>query len=144
MNGERGFALLEAIAVIGVAALCVAALALAASGATKFAGRASGPNRRAALAFARQTLRTAQDAWKYGAPGWVPAGSTSALIPFPARITASLAPGGAETAAISITVEYSPDPTQNDSGIVTLESSLRAAAPLPGTRIEQPGTIAHP
>lgn len=143
MNGERGYALLEALAALGLAALCVTALALAARGAARVQTQTGGPNRRAALAFARQTLRVAQDAWKYGSPGAAPAGSATALIPFPARVSATVEPDGEDAATISVRVEYSPDPATNDSGVVTLEGAVHAMAPLPGSRVEA-AAVAQP
>jgi type II secretory pathway pseudopilin PulG len=154
MKRERGFALLETVAVVGIVAIGAAALVLAISGAAKFSAHASGPNRTAALEYARQMLRVAQDAWKYGSPGSAPNGSADVTVPvagpdaiattMPARVTATVVPDSETGASISIAVSYTPDPGRNDSGSVTLSGRLRAIAPLPGTQVVQPGYVAQP
>lgn len=154
MKGQRGFALIEAVVVVGIAAMCAGTLVLALAGAAKFGARAGGPHRTAALLFARQTLRIAQDAWKYGPPGSAPAGTAGVSIPvagpeatattMPARISATIGDAGGTGASLSITVSYPPDSGHADTGSVTLSGPLRAIAPLPGSQVERPGLIAQP
>lgn len=154
MKTQRGFALVEAVIVIGIAAVCAGALLLAISGVAKFGSHAGGPNRTAALAFARQTLRIAQNAWKYGSPGDSPNGTAAVTIPvagpdatattMPASVNAVLGTVDASGTSLSITVSYPPDPGRADPGTVTLSGRLRVLAPPPGARLEQPGLIAQP
>lgn len=143
MKAQSGFALLEAVAGAGIAAICAGTLILALSGVAKFGAHANGPNRAAALALARQTLRTAQNAWKYGSPGEAPAGTTD-LKTLGAHVTATLARGEADGADLSVTVSYTPDPGRADPGSVTITGHVRALAPLPGSQIDRPGLVAQP
>ena len=153
MNAQRGFALVEAVVVVGIAAMCAGTLVLALAGAAKFGAHAGGPHRIAALLFARQTLRIAQNAWKYGPPGSAPAGTAGVSIPvagpqatataMPARISATI-DGGSNGASLSITVSYPPDSGRADPGSVTLSGPLRVIAPLPGSQVERAGLIAQP
>jgi len=146
---QRGFALLEAIAIVAVVSLSAGALLLAISASAKF-GSASGRNRIAAALLAAQTLRVAEHAWKYGALADAPAGSVTAAMPVsgsttpvPVIISSAISSQTAEGAALTITVSYPPGQA-GDSGTVTVTGTLRVKAPLPGAQIERPGLIPQP
>jgi type II secretory pathway pseudopilin PulG len=147
---QRGFALLEAIAVIAVVSLCGGALLLAVSAAARLE-RGPGRNRAAASILAAQTLRVAEDAWKYGTLQDAPGGSavTSMHVQgssevVPVTISSAISSQTADGAAITITVSYPAAQTGDDSGIVTLTGALRVKAPLPGAQVERPGLIPRP
>ncbi len=129
-------------------ALAAAILALAAGAAlyavarfAKYSAQQAPAQRTAAIAIAEQTLRVAQDAWKYGPPGNAPAGTQR--IPLPGTLTTTLSSGEA-SAHITVTVQYTPDPSRNDTGIVSVSGDVVEKAPLPGSQIDRPGLITGP
>ena len=148
MKPQRGFALLEAIAVVAIVSLCAGALftAILASAAS---GLGPGRNRAAAALLAAQTLRGAENAWKYGAPGDAPSGSSATSMPVPGSgtvpvtISSAISSQTADGAAITITVSYPPE-RAGDSGAITVTGALRVKAPLPGSQVERPGLIPQP
>ena len=148
MKRQRGFALLEAIAVLAITSLCAGALLLAVLASASI-GLAPGRNRTAAALLAAQTLRGAENAWKYGSPGNAPAGPVPAsmLVPgsgaVPVTISSEIASQSADGATISVTVSYPPE-RAGDSGAITVTGALRVKAPLPGSQIERPGFIPQP
>lgn len=144
MKAQRGFALIEAVIVIGIVAACAGALLLALANAAKSGTRAMGPNHVAALRLAAQTLRVAANAWKYGSLGDAPSGTEVASVPVPLQIVSSVSQTGASSAVMTVTVSYTPDPGRAEPGSVTLSGTLRAKAPLPGARVEQDGLISAP
>ncbi len=144
MKAQAGFALVEAIAVTAIVAAGAGVLILALSSVTKFASHAAGPNRVAASLFAEQTLRTAENAWKYGPPGNAPSGTLETAIPTPVTVVSTISQTSASGADITVSVSYTPDPGRDEPGSVTLNGVLRARAPLPGTRVERSGLIIAP
>jgi len=144
VKAQAGFALIEAIAAIAIAAVCAGALILALSSVAKSGSHAAGRNRVAATLFAEQTLRVAEDAWKYGSPGDAPSGTFETSIPNPISVVSTITQNGSSAADITVTVAYTPDPGHEEPGSVTLRGKLRAKAPLPGARVEQSGLIAAP
>ena len=154
MRLQTGFALIEVLAVIGIVAICAGTLILAISGFAKFGSHAIGRNRLAATLFAEQTLRVAENAWKYGSPGAAPSGSAQVALPvampsstpttIPATVSSTLSNAGSG-ATIAVTVLYTPDPQHpDDPGRVTLSGILTVKAPLPGAQIERPGFVPLP
>jgi type II secretory pathway pseudopilin PulG len=144
VKAQAGFALIEAIAVIAIAAACAGALILALSSVPKSGSHATGRNRVAASLFAEQILRVAEDAWKYGSHGDAPSGTFETSIPNPVSVVSTITRNDSSGADISVTVSYTPDPGHDESGSVTLRGKLRAKAPLPGARVEQSGLISAP
>jgi Tfp pilus assembly protein PilE len=147
---QRGLALLEALAVVAIVALCAGALLAAVSAVAKLDG-SPGRNRAAAALLAAQILRVAEDAWKYGTPGEAPAGSTTAFLPLegssstvPVTISTALSSRTADGAAITVTVSYPSGEEGAGSAAVSMSAPLRVKAPLPGTQVERPGLIPQP
>jgi hypothetical protein len=130
-------------------AIAAAIIAIAAGGALyaignfgKYLAQQSGPRHAAALVLAQQTLRVAQDAWKYGSPGGAPSGTQSLALP--GSVTTSVSPSGS-SAQITVTVQYTPDPAhRSDPGTVTIQGRADTKAPLPGSQIVRPGLIPLP
>lgn len=146
--------LLEAVLAAAIVAFATGAWLSASSAFARFSTHQASPVRSAAQALAQQTLRVAQDAWKYGSPGTVPSGSWqtgvalnapgAAAAAAPVTVSASVASSG-QTADITVTVRYTPDPQhRGDSGVVSLNGSLSVKAPPPGARLLQPGLIPEP
>lgn len=140
--------------VVAVVAIATGAW-LSASGAFgRFSTHQASPVRSAAQVLAEQTLRVAQDAWKYGSPGSLPSGTWPTSVPLNAPDAApSSAPvtvianvtSSAQTANISVTVQYTPDPQHpGDSGTVTLNGTLLVKAPAPGATLVQPALVPQP
>ncbi|HEX5273917.1 MAG TPA: prepilin-type N-terminal cleavage/methylation domain-containing protein [Candidatus Rubrimentiphilum sp.] len=148
MKPQRGFALLEAIAVIAIASLCAGAL-LTAVFASALLRATPDRNRAAAAVLAAQGLRVAENAWKYGSPGDAPNGSTAVSMPVPGAgsvpvtISSAISSQTEEGAVVAITVSYPPEQA-GDSGAVTITGALRVKAPLPGSQLERPGLIPQP
>ena len=149
MKPQLGFALLEAIAVVAIASLCTGVLFLAVSAAVRLETR-PGRYRAAAAMLAAQTLRVAEDAWKYGTPG-APSGSAPAFMHVqgsnqvvPVTISSAISSQTADGAAITITISYPPGQYGGDSGAVSIGGTLRVKAPLPGAQVERPALIPHP
>jgi hypothetical protein len=114
--------------------------ALAAFG--KHLAAQNGAARTSALHVAQQTLRIAQNAWKYGSPGNAPAGVQSISLPGTIATTVN---ASAIPAQITVTVTYTPEPGRSgDSGVVSVSGVLEAKAPLPGSQVDRPGLVALP
>lgn len=152
---QRGFTLIEAAIACGIVGMTLLALFFALSSFSKFDAHAAGPNRTAARVLAEQTLRIAEDAWKYGAIGNAPSGtwSTTLRIPnagsatpasIPVTITSALANANATSTSIAITVGYPPDPDRGDTGTITINGTLQVRAPLPGARVLYPSLVPLP
>jgi hypothetical protein len=104
----------------------------------------------AAVATAQQSLRVAQNAWKYGSPGSAPSGSRQITLALnatanePATLTTSIG-GSTSPAQITVTVRYTPEPGRaGDSGIVSVSGEVDVKAPLPGSQVVRPGLIPLP
>lgn len=106
----------------------------------KYVAQQDSPQRKAALLLAQQTLRIAQNAWKYGSPGSAPTGTQS--IGNLTVTTAISGSGGAQQ--ITATVQYTPAPGHSDSGTVRISGALSVKAPLPGSRVDRPGLVPLP
>lgn len=150
LRRQSGVTLLETL--VAAALLIVAAggvlYVLAAFG--KHVAQQGGPARMAALVVAQQTLRVAQDAWKYGSPGAAPSGSQSITLPLnasgtaPATLTTTVS-GSGTSAQVTVTVRYTPEPGRSgDSGIVSVSGEVVQKAPLPGSQVSKPGLIPLP
>lgn len=151
MKGRRqsGITLVETAVAAGIIAIALGGTLFALAQFGRYVRQQGGPARTAALVAAQQTLRVAQDAWKYGSPGSAPSGTQTIALPIneaavaPATITTTVA-GSATSAQITVTVRYTPEPGRNDSGVVTLSGQLAVKAPLPGSHIDRPGLVPLP
>jgi type II secretory pathway pseudopilin PulG len=132
--------ILEGAVAAAILAIAAGAALYALSSFGKYVAQQNSPQRKAALLLAQQTLRMAQNAWKYGSPGSAPAGTQTTGF---ASVSTSLSGGGA-TAQLSVTVRYTPAPEHDDSGTVTISGELSAKAPRPGTQIDHPGLVPLP
>lgn len=142
--------LIEAIVAAAIVTVVSAAVFWAVASFGKHVAQQGGPARTAALLVAEQTLRVAQDAWKYGSPGSAPSGSQSITLPLrsatsaPATITTAISASTSPT-QISVTVNYTPEPGRNgDTGVVTVTGQVDVKAPLPGSQVNRPGLIPLP
>jgi type II secretory pathway pseudopilin PulG len=147
---QQGITLVETAVAAAILALAIGAALYAVGGFGKYVAQQGGPARTAALIAAQQTLRVAQNAWKYGSPGSAPAGSQSITLPLsttttaPATLTTSV-DGSASPARITVTVRYTPEADRSgDSGVVSLSGEVDAKAPLPGTQVQRPGLVPVP
>lgn len=127
---QSGFSLIEAILAGAIVAIAAGAWLSAASAFGRFATHQVSPARSAALLLAEQTLRVAQDAWKYGSPGSAPSGTWTTGGHTVQTVTA----GGTGSSSVTVTVD----------GIVTLHGTLSVKAPLPGSRIVPSTLIPQP
>lgn len=146
--------LLEALFAVAVVAVAGGAW-LSASGAfARFSTHQASPVRAAAQVLAEQTLRVAQDTWKYGSPGSAPSGSWSTALAVnaanaaptsvPAGVRTSIAASG-QSANLTVTVTYTPDPQHpDDTGSVTLSGVLDVKAPAPGSTLVAPALVPQP
>jgi type II secretory pathway pseudopilin PulG len=149
-HAQSGITLLETVVAAGMLAVAIAGVLFALTGFSKFAAQQGGVARMAALTVAQQTLRVAQDAWKYGSPGAAPSGSQTILLPLsmsttaPATLTATVSANGS-SAQVTVTVQYTPEPNRTgDTGIVSVSGDLVQKAPLPGSQISRTGLIPMP
>lgn len=147
---QSGITLVETVIAAGIVAVAVGGVLLALTAVGKYVRRQGGPARMAALVSAQQTLRIAQNAWKYGSPGGAPAGSETIALPInaattaPATITTAVASSGT-SAQITVTVQYTPEPGRsNDTGVVTVSGQVAVKAPLPGSHVDRPGLVPLP
>lgn len=139
---QSGVTLLEAAVCAGIVAIAAGTALFAVASFGRHLAQPGGAARMAALLAAQQTLRVAQDAWKYGSPGGAPSGSQ--IIALPATVTTAV-DASTSPARITVTVHYTPEPGRNgDSGVVELTGELSAKAPLPGSRVQRPGLIPLP
>lgn len=143
-HGQQGFSLIEAMVATAVVAVSVGAMLFALGAFAKFGAHQAGPNREAATLYAQQTLRIAQDVWKYGPQNGVPSGTTRITTPISATVTAALTGIDQDSATMTVTVAYTPDPNHGDPGIVSMNGVLEAQAPIPGSRLVRPGLIPLP
>jgi type II secretory pathway pseudopilin PulG len=132
--------ILEAAVVATILAIAAVAALSAIATFGKYVARQDSQQRKAALLLAQQTLRIAQNAWKYGSPGTAPAGTQSTGA---ATISTAISGSGASQ-QITVTVRYTPAPEHNDSGTVSISGALSVKAPLPGTRVDRPGLVPLP
>lgn len=147
---ESGITLVETAVAGAILALAVGTALCATAAFGKHIAQQGGPARTAALIAAQQTLRVAQNVWKYGSPGNAPAGSQSITLPLS---TATAAPatlvttidGSTSPARITVTVKYTPEPDRPaDSGAVSISGEVDEKAPLPGTQVQRPGLVPIP
>ena len=136
------------MAVSAIVVLCAGALFMAASAALKMSAR-PGRYRAAAQLLAQQTLRTAENAWKYGSAGGAPAGSAeeSMLVAgtsVPVTVSSTVVSQDANGAEIDVTVAYPAVPGGDEPGAITISGAVRVMAPLPGAQVERPGLIPQP
>ena len=147
--------LIETSASAAIVALAAGAMLFALGTFGRFGAHQTGPVHAAAAAAAEDTLRVAQDAWKYGTPGTAPSGTATetvliavpgaAATAVPVQVSTSLSAAGANGANIAVTVRYPPDSSHpGDTGTVTLTGAAAATAPLPGSQIVEPSAIPAP
>jgi prepilin-type N-terminal cleavage/methylation domain-containing protein len=154
MQRQRGFTLLESA--IAAAIICLAAGALLSAMAEfgRFSSHQAGPVRAAATLLAEQTLRVAENAWKYGSPGDAPVGTIETTVPVlgpngatsaPVSVQTQISSASPASAQIVVTVLYTPEPDRvRDSGDVTLSGDLQMQSPLPGSTIAPASLIPQP
>ena len=148
-RSQSGITLVETAVAAAIVVVAIGGVLFAIASFGKFVRRQGGPGRMAALVAAQQTLRIAQNAWKYGAPGSAPSGSETITLPLnsattaPATITTAIASSGT-SAQLTVTVRYTPEPGRNDSGVVVLSGPVSVKAPLPGSQIDRPGLVPLP
>lgn len=147
---QSGFSLLETLVAAALLAVATVGVLYTVAVLGKHVAQQGGPARMAALVVAQQTLRVAQDAWKYGSPGSAPSGSQSITLPMndaasaPAMLTTTVS-GSASLAQVTVTVQYTPEPGRTgDSGIVSVSGEVIQKAPLPGSQLSKPGLIPLP
>lgn len=153
-TAQAGFTLIESLIAAAVAGVAVVAFASAAAGFGRFAAHQAGPVHEAAAAMAAQTLRVAQDAWKYGAPGQAPAGTLQTRVTVmragkaaevPVTLTTALGGVSATSAQVTVTVSYSPDPDHpQDDGMVTVRGAAQVQAPLPASTVAPAPLVPQP
>lgn len=153
-TAQGGFTLIESAIAAAVAGVAVVAFASAAAGFGRFAAHQAGPVHEAAAALAAQTLRVAQNAWKYGPPGQAPAGTfqtrltvvrAGKVAQVPVTLTTSLGAPNATSADVTVTVSYSPDPDHpQDPGVVTLRGAAQVQAPLPASTVAPAPLVPQP
>lgn len=154
-RGQQGFTLIESLVAAAVLAVATGAFLYAAGEFGRFSSHQAGPVRSAASVLAEQTLRVAQDSWKYGSPGTAPSGSFQTSAPLnvpggapttaPLSITTNLNGGAAGSAQIDVTVRFTPDPDHlQDTGSVSLSGQVQVKAPLPGSTVAPAAFIPQP
>lgn len=148
-RGQSGITLVETALAAGIIVVAAGGALFAITSFAKHLRDQGGAAHAAALIAAQQTLRIAQNVWKYGSPGSAPAGSQTVALPLnkvttqPATITTRVVPNGT-SAQITVTVQYTPEPGRQDSGVVTMSGQVSAKAPLPGSQIDRPGLVPLP
>lgn len=142
-RAQAGFTLVEAAVATAIVAIAAGGALYAFASFARYGSHVDGPHRAAAVRLANRTLRAAEDAWKYGSPGLSPAGTQTVADPYPASVTAKLSGVTPNTATLTVTVRYTPDPSRDD-GVVRLSSVLESQAPPPGSTLTQPGLIPAP
>ena len=154
-RSQAGFTLVECAIAVAVAGIAICGLISAMNGFARFAGHQASPAHDAAAQLADQTLRIAEDAWKYGSPGAAPAGTASVSVPLarpgaaatlmPMNVTTSVTNATASSAHIDVTVRYTPDPNRpGDRGAAGISADIDVAAPAPGARITESGLVPQP
>ena len=142
LRRQSGITLVETAVAAAIVAIALGGAVAAMAMFGKYVAQTDSPARRASLLLAQQTLRVAQNAWKYGSPGAAPSGTQIATLPN-ASVTTSIA-GSGTSAQITVTVRYTPDPAHADSGVVSISGQLTAKAPLPGSELDRPGLVPLP
>ncbi|MDQ6823481.1 MAG: prepilin-type N-terminal cleavage/methylation domain-containing protein [Candidatus Eremiobacteraeota bacterium] len=140
---QRGFTLIEALVAVALVLLCIGGAISGAANVGRYATAPGGPNRIAALAAAETAARLAQNVWKYGAPpgGPVPNGTWSTIysgVPLTVAATCTVA------GDLRITVSYPADPSRNETGVISLHTTLHSLAPRPGENVVRPGLVPAP
>ncbi|HEY9180048.1 MAG TPA: prepilin-type N-terminal cleavage/methylation domain-containing protein [Candidatus Baltobacteraceae bacterium] len=150
LRRQSGITLLETTIAAALLAIAAGGALFALSSFGAHIAQQGGPARMAALVAAQQTLRIAQDAWKYGSPGSAPSGSQTIALPLstqttaPALLTTTVS-AGATSAQITVTVQYTPEPGRSgDPGVVMLSANVSEKAPLPGSQVTKPGLVPLP
>ena len=107
------------------------------------------------MLLAEQTLRVAQDAWKYGSPGMAPSGTRQTAVPLnipgagpttaPVSVTTSISSAGAQGALVTVHVQYTPEGRHSsDSGQVSISAQAQVEAPVPGATVLDPSLVPQP
>ena len=154
-HAQAGITLVETAVAGAVIAIGIGGLLFALGSFARFTAHQAGPVRRAATALADQTLRIAENTWKYGAPGSAPSGTTAntltaaragaAPTTVPVTIATSLSSVSATGAQITVTVRYTPDPGHpSDDGVISVTGHADVKAPAPGSQVTEPGAIPQP
>ncbi|HKU67105.1 MAG TPA: hypothetical protein VJP85_04940 [Candidatus Baltobacteraceae bacterium] len=147
---QSGVTLVETAVAAAIVAIALGTALWAVVAFARHVAQQGGPARTAALVVAQQTLRVAQDAWKYGSPGSAPSGSQSITLPrsaattAPATLTTTVS-ASTSPALVTVTVRYTPEPGRaGDPGVVSVSGELDAKAPLPGSQVNRPGLVPLP
>lgn len=142
-----------------IAAIALGGLLFASAAAARFGTHQTiAPAATASQRYAQDILRTAEDAWKYAAPGapvpqlsghWnasVPVaypGAAPTSIPVTVDVTETLAATPApndvtrESAAVTVTVDYG-------AGTATAQSAIHVKAPVPGSVVDSAVAVTPP
>ncbi|HET6895981.1 MAG TPA: prepilin-type N-terminal cleavage/methylation domain-containing protein [Candidatus Baltobacteraceae bacterium] len=141
LRRQSGITLVETAVAVAIATVVVAGAFFAIATVAKHMAQQGGPARMRAMVIAQQTLRVAQNAWKYGSPGTAPAGTQSISS---GTVTTTIT-GSTSPAQITVTVQYTPEPGRSgDSGVVSVSGAVDEKAPLPGSQVDRPGLIPLP
>ena len=152
---QAGITLVETAVAVAVIAIGIGGLLFALGSFARFTAHQAGPVRSAATALADQTLRIAENTWKYGSPGSAPSGTAASRLTVahegaapatvPVTVTTSLSNVSATGAQITVTVQYTPDPGHpSDSGVTSVTGQAGAKAPAPGSQVTDPAAIPQP
>ncbi|HZZ66123.1 MAG TPA: hypothetical protein VFE17_11525 [Candidatus Baltobacteraceae bacterium] len=154
VRDQGGYALVEVVFAAAVISVGVAGLLGAMGVFARFAAHPDGAVRSAATLLAEQTLRLAQDAYKYGSPDlprdteWQARVAIAGPDAMPTNVPVTVrthVEGSPESAAIDVAVSYPGDPkSTNRSATVSLRGTLAVLAPVPGTSITRPGLVPGP
>jgi hypothetical protein len=154
-SGQSGITLIETAVSAAVLAIGIGGLLFAVNAFARFVTHQPGPARAAALRIADQTLRIAQDAWKYGAPGGTIAGTATVAVPLaipsaspasiPVQIETTEESSSSSGAQITVTVSFTPDPGRPAEGSsVGTSGTVGIKAPAPGSHLDGPALIPQP
>jgi len=152
---QRGFTLIESTVAVAIVSVAISSLIFVIGAFGRFSAHQSGPVHSAAIVLAQQTLRIAENAWKYGSPGNSPAGSIQTTVPVltpnsaattvPVTLRTNVTAAGSTSSQITVSVQYTPDPDHpQDSGILTLSGDVQVKAPLPASTLTPAALIAQP
>ena len=154
-RSQRAFSLIETLVAVALVTIAVAGSILSMGAFGRFSTHQAGPVRSAAMLLAEQTLRVAQDAWKYGSPGMAPSGTWQTAVPLhipgaspttaPVSVTTSISNAGAQGAHVKVDVQYTPDGQRSsDSGLVSISAQAQVEAPVPGATLLDPSLVPQP
>lgn len=154
-RSQAAFTLVETLIAVAVVALAIGGFVLAMGAFGRFSTHQAGPVRTAAMQLAEQTLRVAQDSWKYASPGTAPSGTWQTTVPLavpsalpttvPVTVTASVSNATAQSAQVTITVQYTPDANRSgDTGRISVSGVAQVKAPVPGATVLNPSLIPQP